>query len=175
MYCCWDTTGYGLRGWQQQWKTRSMDLKVWKLRERPEVQEVDLKWCSAKDEQSNINMKALPTKQFRYLWDNLSGYALVMLHYPEIQMPDACINRSELIIMISELCDDERARNEKKNGKKKKRKSRIWFDLKHEQSTGSGVSHKHRGQLQVAVPGFAVYRRYEEAPRSAATKGRGPC
>jgi hypothetical protein len=77
--------------------------------------------------------------------------------------------------MISELCDDERARNEKKNGKKKKRKSRIWFDLKHEQSTGSGVSHKHRGQLQVAVPGFAVYRRYEEAPRSAATKGRGPC
>ena len=40
-------------------------------------------------------------------------------------MPDACINRSELIIMISELCDDERARNEKKNGKKKKRKSRI--------------------------------------------------
>jgi hypothetical protein len=102
-----------------------MDLKVWKLRGRSEVQEVDLEWCSAKDEQSNINMKALPTKQFRYLWDNLSGYALVMLHYPEIQMPDACINRSELIIMISELCDDERARNEKKNGKKKKRKSRI--------------------------------------------------
>ena len=99
-----------------------MDLKVWKLRERSEVQEVDLKWCSAKDEQSNINMKALPTKQFRYLWDNLSGYALVMLHYPEIQMPDACINRSELIIMISELCDDERARNEKKNGKKKEKK-----------------------------------------------------
>ena len=105
--------------------TRSMDLKIWKLRERSEVQEVYLKWCSTKDEQSDINTKALPTKQFRYLRDNLNGYALVMLHYPEIQLPDACINRSELIAMISELYDDERARNEKKNEKKKKRKSRI--------------------------------------------------
>ena len=89
------------------------------------MQEVYLKWCSTKDEQSDINTKALPTKQFRYLRDTLNGYALVMLHYPEIQLPDACINRSELIAMISELYDDERARNEKKNEKKKKRKSRI--------------------------------------------------
>ena len=43
--------------------TRALDLKVWKLRERVDVQEVAVAWCSTVDEQSDLNTKALPTKQ----------------------------------------------------------------------------------------------------------------
>ena len=60
--------------------TRALDLKVWKLRERVDVQDVSVVWCSTVDEQSDLNTKALPTRQFRYLRDNLNGYGLVMLH-----------------------------------------------------------------------------------------------
>ena len=59
-------------------------------------------WCSTVDEQSDLNTKALPTKQFRFLRDNLNGYGLVMLHYPDVPMPEAAIERDELIEMIQE-------------------------------------------------------------------------
>ena len=93
--------------------TRALDLKVWKLRERVDVQEVAVVWCSTVDEQSDLNTKALPTKQFRFLRDNLNGYCgLVMLHYPDVPMPEAAIKRDELIEMIQEYdnADDERAK-----------------------------------------------------------------
>ena len=53
-----------------------MDLKVWKLRERVDAQQVSVVWCSTVDQQSDLNTKALPTRQFRYLRDNLNGYGL---------------------------------------------------------------------------------------------------
>ena len=99
--------------------TRALDLKVWKLRERVDVQEVAVAWCSTVDEQSDLNTKALPTKQFRFLRDNLNGYGLVMLHYPDVPMPEAAIERDELIEMIQEYdnADDERAKKRAKTSK----------------------------------------------------------
>ena len=94
-------------------------MKVWKLRERVDVQEVAVAWCSTVDEQSDLNTKALPTKQFRFLRDNLNGYGLVMLHYPDVPMPEAAIERDELIEMIQEYdnADDERAKKRAKASK----------------------------------------------------------
>ena len=62
---------------------------------------------------------ALPTRQFRYLRDNLNGYGLVMLHYPELAMPEAAIKRDELIEMIQEYdnADEQRAKKRAKTAK----------------------------------------------------------
>ena len=99
--------------------TRALDLKVWKLRERVDVQAISVDWCSTVDEQSDLNTKALPTRQFRYLRDNLNGYGLVMLHYPDVEMPEAAITREELIEMINEYghADEERAKKRAKASK----------------------------------------------------------
>ena len=94
--------------------TRAMDLKVWKLRERVDVQQVAVVWCSTVDQQSDLNTKALPTRQFRYLRDNLNGYGLVMLYYPDVPMPAAVISRDELIEMIQEYDNAEAERAKKK-------------------------------------------------------------
>ena len=40
--------------------TRALDLKVWKLRERVDVQDVSVVWCSTVDEQSVECGKRLP-------------------------------------------------------------------------------------------------------------------
>ena len=37
----------------------------------------------------------------------LNGYAPVMLHYPELKMPEAALSRSELIEMYREYRDAE--------------------------------------------------------------------
>ena len=60
-----------------------------------------------------------PTRQFRYLRDNLNGYGLVMLHYPDVPMPEAAIKRDELIEMIQEYdnADEERAKKRAKASK----------------------------------------------------------
>ena len=59
------------------------------------------------------------TPQFRFLRDNLDGYGLVMLHYPDVPMPEAAIKRDELIEMIQEYdnADDERAKKRAKTSK----------------------------------------------------------
>ena len=76
-------------------------------------------WCSTVDEQSDLNTEALSTWQFRYLRDNLNGYGLVMLHYPDVPMPEAAIKRDELIEMIQEYnnADEERAKKRAKASK----------------------------------------------------------
>ena len=55
----------------------------------------------------------------RYLRDNLNGYGLVMLHYPDVPMPEAAIKRDELIEMIQEYdnVDEERAKKRAKASK----------------------------------------------------------
>ena len=94
--------------------TRALDLKTFKIRERVDVQELSVVWCSTVDEQSDLNTKALPTKQFRYLRENLNGYGLVMLYYPDLPMPESAISREELVEMISEYDKAEEVRNTKK-------------------------------------------------------------
>ena len=51
--------------------------------------------------------------------DNLNGYGLVMLHYPEVPMPEAAIKRDGLIEMIMEYdnADEERAKKRAKTPK----------------------------------------------------------
>ena len=66
--------------------SRALDLKVWKLRERQDVQEIDMVWCSTVLQESDINTKSLPLSQFRFLRELLNGYGLVMLHYPELRL-----------------------------------------------------------------------------------------
>ena len=103
--------------------TRALDMKIWKLRERVDVQELEFVWCSTKDMQSDLCTKSLPTRQFRYLRDNLNGYALVMVYYPEIQMPEACIRRTELMEIIREYKAEEDAREAR--AKERKSKARM--------------------------------------------------
>ena len=102
--------------------SRALDLKVWKLRERQDVQEIDMVWCSTVLQESDINTKSLPLSQFRFLRELLNGYGLVMLHYPELKMPEAALSRSELIQMYREYRDAEEKREAAADERKKKAK-----------------------------------------------------
>lgn len=106
--------------------TRHMPLRTWKLRERLDEQEITMPWCSTKDMQADLNTKALPTKTFVYLRDNMNGYALVRLNYPERHMPAAVISTQELVETLNLLdsLDEERTRKRAESAKanKKKRK-----------------------------------------------------
>ena len=102
--------------------SRALDLKVWKLRERQDVQEIDMVWCSTVLQESDINTKSLPLSQFRFLRELLNGYGLVMLHYPELNMPEAALSRSELIQMYREYKDAEEKREAAADERKKKAK-----------------------------------------------------
>ena len=61
-------------------------------------------------QESDINTKSLPLGQFRFLRELLNGYALVMMHYPELKMPEAALTRSELIKTYEEYRDAEEKR-----------------------------------------------------------------
>ena len=63
------------------------------------------------------------TRQFRYLEDNLDGYALVMVYYPEIQMPEAYIRRTGLMETIREYEAEDDAREAR--AKERKSKARM--------------------------------------------------
>ena len=52
----------------------------------------------------------------------LNGYGLVMLHYPELKMPEAALSRSELIQMYREYRDAEEKREAAADERKKKAK-----------------------------------------------------
>ena len=79
-------------------------------------------WCSTVLQESDINTKSLPLSQFRFLRELLNGYALVMLHYPELKMPVAALSRSELIQMYREYRDAEEKREAAADERKKKAK-----------------------------------------------------
>ena len=57
----------------------------------------------------------------RFLRELLNGYGLVMLHYPELKMPEAALSRSELIQMYQEYRDAE-VKREAAAGETKKAK-----------------------------------------------------
>jgi hypothetical protein len=76
-------------------KTKHMDIRVWKLRERIDDQEIALVYCSTVDMLADIGTKALGPLAFCYLLgplafcylrDCANGYALVRHHHPEYQM-----------------------------------------------------------------------------------------
>ena len=84
-------------------------------------------WCYVEStwgalQESDINTKSLPLSQFRFLRELLNGYGLVMLHYPELKMPEAALTRSELIQMYREYRDAEEKRESAADEKKKKAK-----------------------------------------------------
>ena len=79
-------------------------------------------WCSTVLQESDINTKSLPLSQFRFLRELLNGYGLVMLHYPELKMPEAALSRSELIQMYHEYRDAEGKREAAADERKKKAK-----------------------------------------------------
>ena len=71
---------------------------------------------------ADINTKSLPLSQFRFLRELLNDYGLVMLHYPELKMPEAALSRSELIQMYREYRDAEEKREAAADERKKKAK-----------------------------------------------------
>jgi len=77
--------------------TKHMDIRVFKIRERIEDQEVHLEYCRTVEMLADIGTKALGAKQFVYLRDLMNGYALVRARYPEKVMSRMVISRSELM------------------------------------------------------------------------------
>ena len=78
--------------------TKHMDIRVFKIRERIEDQEVYLKYCRTLEMLSDIGTKALGAKQFVYLRDLMNGYALVRARFPESVMACMVISRKELFL-----------------------------------------------------------------------------
>ena len=76
-------------------KTKHMDIRVWKMRERLDDQLVVLHFCSTTEMYADIGTKALGVKAFEYLRDLQNGYALVRLRYRDYEMP----------VMVIEWCD----------------------------------------------------------------------
>jgi len=64
--------------------TKAMNIKYAKVQEMiQDDQELYLKWLSTVDMVADLNSKALGRKQFEYLRDIMTGYALVKLRYPK--------------------------------------------------------------------------------------------
>jgi hypothetical protein len=82
-------------------KTKHMEIRVWKLRERIDDEEVCLRFCSTHDMQADIGTKALGVGAFEYLRDLQNGYALVRLMHPDYGMSVMCVSHQELETRIS--------------------------------------------------------------------------
>ena len=64
--------------------TKAMNIRFAKVQEMvQDDQEVYLKWLSTVDMVADLNTKPLGRKQFEYLRDVMTGYALVKLRYPK--------------------------------------------------------------------------------------------
>ena len=90
------------------------------VKSAPDAQQVAVVWCSTVDQQSDLNTKVLPTRQFRYLRDNMNGYGLAMLYYPDVPTPAAAISRDELIEKMIQGYDNAEAERAKKKAKTSK-------------------------------------------------------
>lgn len=109
--------------------SRHMEIRVWKLRERIDMQMVGMTYCRTYDQLSDIGTKALPLDQFRYLRDSMNGYAAALLQEPRREMPSACIEYKVLIDKLRGFGNQDAERKEKlrereleaKSGKKRKR------------------------------------------------------
>jgi hypothetical protein len=85
-------------------KTKHMDIRVWKMRERLDDQQVVLRFCSTTDMLADIGTKALGVRAFEYLRDLMNGYALVRLRHKEYVMPAMVIAWSDLVSSMPSEC-----------------------------------------------------------------------
>merc|ERR1712139_440851 len=83
--------------------TRSLEINLWKLRERSDMQLVEMVFCRTYDQLADNFTKANPTELFKYLRDCMNGYAAALLHNPEREMPAECVTMSELRSMLTHL------------------------------------------------------------------------
>ena len=70
---------------QMSESTKHMDVRVFKVRERIEDQEVYLQYVSTCQMIADIGTKALGARQFTFLRDMMNGYAVVRARYPDMQ------------------------------------------------------------------------------------------
>ena len=61
-----------------------LDMRLWKLKERVENNEIRLVYSPTHEMLADIATKALGPKQFEYLRDLMTGYALLRQVHPEI-------------------------------------------------------------------------------------------
>lgn len=81
-------------------KTKHMDIRVWKMRERLDGQLVVLHFCSTTEMLADIGTKALGVMAFEYLRDLMNGYALVRLRYEGYEMPMMVIAWDDLVYLM---------------------------------------------------------------------------
>ena len=68
-------------------KTKHLELRTWKLRERIDDQEIILHFCGTVNMLADIGTKALGVKPFEYLRDLMNGYAIVRLKHRGVSLP----------------------------------------------------------------------------------------
>ena len=104
--------------------TRSLEINMWKLRERSDMQQVELIFCRTYDQLADNFTKANPTDLFKYLRDCMNGYAAALLNNPDREMPLECVTMAELKAMLAYRRHQDSMKAEKaaENAKKKRRK-----------------------------------------------------
>jgi hypothetical protein len=85
---------------QMSESTKHMDVRVFKVRERIEDQEVYLEYVSTCEMIADLGTKALGARQFTYLRDLMNGYALVRARYPDM------LFKCHLVLSRGELFGD---------------------------------------------------------------------
>jgi hypothetical protein len=68
-------------------QSRHMERRILAARNKIEDGEIFPKYCKTEDMLADIGTKALPDKQFAYLRDRLTGYALVKQHHLSYDLP----------------------------------------------------------------------------------------
>ena len=94
--------------------TRHLEIAMWKLRERIDMQLIQMEYCRTYDQLADAQSKALGTELFRYLRDCMNGYAAAMLANPEREMPVQCITMAELSKMLKTLANADAQKEAKK-------------------------------------------------------------
>ena len=90
--------------------TRSLEINLWTLRERCDMQQIELVFCRTYDQLADNFTKANPTELFKYLRDCMNGYAAALLHNPQRQMPLECMTLPELRSMLGDLEQQDKAK-----------------------------------------------------------------
>ena len=94
--------------------TRHLEIAMWKLRERSDMQLIEMVFCRTYDQLADAQSKALGTELFRYLRDCMNGYAAALLANPERDMPVQCITMAELSKMLKTLANADAQKEAKK-------------------------------------------------------------
>ena len=94
--------------------TRHLEIAMWKLRERSDMQLIEMVFCRTDDQLADAQSKALGTELFRYLRDCMNAYAAALLANPERDMPVQCITMAELSKMLKTLANADAQKEAKK-------------------------------------------------------------